>query len=191
MSMGLSTKIRSADEETKRILLRSLVGALGGVSATGPMTIGMVWLHRLLPAKHRYSLPPREITMDLLEGLGFRKKLGPDARAALTLINHFGYGAAAAIVYSLAEWRVAASPLIKGPIFGALVWLVSYLGVLPALGVLDPATKHPHSRNVLMFVVHLVWGVFVGAFVNTLLSEKKRVFGAILSASPLPQRDRT
>ena len=82
------------------------------------------------------------------------------------------------------------APSSKGPIFGALVWLVSYMGLLPALGVLNPATTHPHSRNALMFVVHLVWGLFVGVFVETLLSEKKRVFGAILTPSPVPQRDR-
>ena len=88
------------------MLLRLLVGALGGISATGPMTIGMVWLHRRLPAKHRYSLPPREITLHLAKALGAHRKLGPDARAALTLINHFGYGAMAATLYSLMESRV-------------------------------------------------------------------------------------
>lgn len=184
-------KTRAPGEDSTRILLRSLVGALGGVSATGPMTIGMIWLHRLLPPKHRYSLPPREITMNLLEGLGIDKKLGPDARAALTLINHFAYGAMAAVLYSLAERRVPGGSLIKGPIFGALLWLASYFGLLPALGVLNPATKHPLSRNALMFLVHLVWGLFVGVFVEALLSEKKRIFSAILKASPLPQRDRT
>ena len=40
-----------------------------------------------------------------------------------------------------------------------------------------------------MFVVHLVWGLFVGLFVDTLLSEKERL-RAILTGSPLPQRDR-
>ena len=188
--MTVSNQTRAPGEDSSRILLRSLVGALGGVSATGPMTIGMVWLHRRLAPKHRYSLPPREITMKLMESLGIDKKLGRDARAVLTLVNHFGYGAAAAILYSLVERRVPASSLAKGPIFGALVWLVSYLGLLPALGVLDPATRHPHSRNALMFIVHLVWGLFVGVFVETLLSEKKRVFGAILASSPVPQRDR-
>ena len=188
--MALSERAQAAPHDPTRILLRSLIGALGGVSATGPMTIAMVWLHRLLPPKHRYSLPPREITMKLMESMGMHKKLGADARTALTLINHFGYGAAAAILYSLAERRVPANALAKGPLFGALVWLVSYLGVLPALGVLDPATKHPQSRNMLMFIVHLVWGLFVGVFVDTLLSEKKRLFGAIFTASPLPQRDR-
>ena len=128
--------------------------------------------------------------MKLTESLGIQKKLGPDTQAGLTLVNHFAYGATAAIFYSLVERRVPASSLAKGPIFGALVWLVSYLGLLPALGVLNPATRHPHSRNALMFVVHLVWGLFVGVFVETLLSEKERVFGAILTPSPVPQRDR-
>ena len=172
------------------VFLRSLVGALAGVSATGPMTIGMICLHRLLPQKHRYALPPREITVHLAKALGVQEKLGPEARAALTLINHFGYGAMAATVYSLVEARLPASPIVKGPLFGAIVWMVSYLGLLPAAGVLEPATEHPRSRNALMFIVHLIWGLFVGVFVDTLLSEKKRVFGALLSGSPVPQQDR-
>ena len=61
------------------------MGALGGVSATGPMTIGMVWLHRRLLQNTVIPSPPREITMKLMESLGIDKKLGRDARAALTL----------------------------------------------------------------------------------------------------------
>jgi len=77
----------------------------------------------MLPTKgrHKYSLPPREITVHLAEKIGIHRKLDPDARAALTLVNHFGYGAMAATIYSLVEgWNV-----LKGPIFGAMVWLVS------------------------------------------------------------------
>ena len=170
--------------------MRVLVGALGGLSATGPMTIAMILLHRRLPARHRYSLPPREITVQLAKKAGLIRKLGPEARAALTLINHFGYGAMAATMYSLAEARFPASPLVKGPIFGALVWVVSYFGFLPAVGILDPATKHPPSRNALMLAVHLVWGLVVGVFIETLLSEKKSALGALLASSALPQRDR-
>ena len=173
-----------------KIFLRLLVGALGGLSATGPMTIGMVLLHRLLPTRHRYSLPPREITVHLAEKAGVHKKLDPDARAALTLINHFGYGATAAAIYSLAETKIPAGALVKGPIFGAAVWLVSYFGLLPAVGILKPATKQPFSRNALMLVVHLVWGLVVGVFVETLMSEKKSSFGALLASSPLQEKDR-
>jgi uncharacterized membrane protein YagU involved in acid resistance len=173
-----------------KILLRVLVGALGGLSATGPVTIAMILLHRRLPIRHRYSLPPREITVHLAEKAGVHRKLGPEARAALTLINHFGYGAMAATTYSLAERQIPTGVLVKGPLFGALVWLVSYFGLLPAVGILDPATKHPLSRNVLMLAVHLVWGLVVGVFVETLLSEKRSVFGALVASSPLRQEDR-
>ncbi len=172
------------------LFLRSLVGALGGISATGPMTIGMICLHRRLPHRHRYALPPREITLHAVKALGLQGKLGSTARAAITLINHFGYGALAASVYSLVEARVPTSPIVKGPLFGALVWLVSYLGLLPATGVLESATEHPRSRNALMFAVHLLWGLVVGVFVDTLLSEKKSVFGALVASSPLPHKDR-
>jgi hypothetical protein len=41
-----------------------------------------------------------------------------------------------------------------------------------------------------MFAVHLLWGLVVGVFVDTLLSEKKSVFGALLASSPLPHKDR-
>jgi uncharacterized membrane protein YagU involved in acid resistance len=173
-----------------KILLRVLVGALGGLSATGPMTIAMILLHRWLPTRDRYSLPPREITLHLAEKARVHRKLGPEARAALTLINHFGYGTMAATAYALVEKRIPAGALVKGPLFGALVWVVSYFGLLPALGILDPATKHPPSRNALMLAVHLVWGLVVGVFVETFLSEKKSAVGALLATSPLPQRDR-
>jgi hypothetical protein len=171
------------------LLLRLLVGALGGLSATGPMTVVMILLHRLLPASDRYSLPPREITAHLAEKVG-RRRLDPDTRAALTLVNHFGYGAMAATVYSLVQEGIPAAALIKGPLFGAIVWLVSYLGLLPAVGILQPATEHPPSRNLLMIGVHLVWGLVVGVFVETLLAEKKRTAGALLVGSPLQQKDR-
>ena len=101
-----------------KMLLRLLVGALGGMSATGPMTIAMIWLHRILPTRERYSLPPREIIVHLAGKAGVQKKLDREARAALTLINHFGFGAAAATIYSLVEARIPGKALVKGPIFG-------------------------------------------------------------------------
>jgi uncharacterized membrane protein YagU involved in acid resistance len=172
------------------LLLRLLIGALGGLSATGPMTVFMILLHRLLPPKHRYSLPPREITVHLAQKADLHHKLGTEARAALTLINHFGYGAAAAMVYALLEPRLSATGVIKGAFFGAIVWLVSYFGLLPAAGILEPATRHPASRNLLMLAVHLVWGLIVGVIVETISSERKSASGALVSGSPLPQKDR-
>jgi len=43
-----------------------------------------------------------------------------------------------------------------------MVWGGSYLGLLPSLGILRPATDHPAQRNALMIAAHLVWGATLG-----------------------------
>jgi hypothetical protein len=50
-----------------------------------------------------------------------------------------------------------------GAAFGLGVWTASYLGLLPALGILKPATEHPARRNLLMIGAHVVWGSALGA----------------------------
>ena len=37
------------------------------------------------------------------------------------------------------------------------------MGLLPAAGILKPATEHPARRNALMIASHLVWGAALGA----------------------------
>ena len=44
------------------ITSRLIIGALAGLTATTAMTAAMRRLHRQLPARERYPLPPREIT---------------------------------------------------------------------------------------------------------------------------------
>jgi hypothetical protein len=63
-------------------------------------------------------------------------------------------------------------------------------GLLPAAGILESPTKQPFSRNALMLAVHLIWGLIVGVFVETLLAEKSSPFGALLGSSLLGQKDR-
>ena len=45
---------------------------------------------------------------------------------------------------------------------GVAIWAGSYLGWLPAMGILSPATRHPWRRNLLMIVAHIIWGVTLG-----------------------------
>jgi hypothetical protein len=53
------------------------------------------------------------------------------------------------------------------------VWAGSYLGWLPAAGILSPATEHPARRNALMIASHVVWGAAAGVIVERLSDEKK------------------
>lgn len=133
--------------------------ALGGFVATLPMTLLMLALHRRLPASERYPLPPRLITDRLTQKTGVLDEADEPARVQLAFGGHFAYGAAAGALYGLIPPRAHAAP--SGMVFGLAVWSASYLGLLPAVGLMSPATRHPLRRTGLMVAAHLVWGVGV------------------------------
>ncbi|MCZ7572137.1 MAG: DUF1440 domain-containing protein [Ardenticatenaceae bacterium] len=148
-------------------------GAAAGFIATVPMTIVMLLLHRLLPWLERYPLPPSRITARIAHRIGLRKRMSQEQHLALTALAHFGYGATAGAVYApiAASWHPA--PLVGGIAFGLIVWLASYLGLLPALAVLPPATEHPARRNALMIAAHIVWGATLGLLVDRLGGRRR------------------
>jgi uncharacterized membrane protein YagU involved in acid resistance len=136
---------------------RLLAGALGGTLATVPMTLVMVTLFRRLPPQQRYPLPPREITEVVVRRAAAIRTPGDDRLTTLTLAAHFGYGALTGAAYPLLGPRPA-HPVLFGAGYGLAIWAVSYLGWIPAFGILRPATAHPRHRRRLMLVAHLVWG---------------------------------
>jgi hypothetical protein len=50
--------------------------------------------------------------------------------------------------------------------FGVAVWLLSYMGWLPAIGLFGPATRDTQGRSALMVAAHLVWGAALGGLVD-------------------------
>ncbi|MDQ3439371.1 MAG: DUF1440 domain-containing protein [Planctomycetota bacterium] len=142
-------------------------GALAGLAATVPMTIAMEAMHRRLPARQRHPLPPRKITMRTARRAGFAHELDESQRLELTLAAHFGYGTTAGALYGPLSKRVKGPAAIKGMGYGVVVWAVSYLGLLPALGLMRPATQHAAQRNALMIAAHLVWGASLGLLTAT------------------------
>src|SRR5436190_15759872 len=137
------------------------VGLLGGAAATVPMTVAMELLHRQLPRRERYPLPPRIITQRLTRKAGVERELDEPGHRALALASHFAYGAATGAIYALLKGPVEkrlprdsmpapARAAAQGTAYGLLVWTASYLGLLPAANILTPATEHPKRRNALM-----------------------------------------
>jgi hypothetical protein len=87
--------------------------------------------------------------------------------------------------------RSGGSPVgaaVRGPLFGLLLWAVSYFGLLPGLRVLTPANEHPLGRNALMIGAHLVWGGCLALIYQVLLSDLGRESTAF-HTSPRPHRD--
>lgn len=150
---------------------RVLQGAAAGFVATIPMTISMLIGWRLLPNREKYPLPPREITEEIAERAGVEDQMSEDALVASSLVSHFGYGALTGAGYGLVEQSVALPASIKGVLAGVAVWVGSYLGWLPAMGILRPATQHPWRRNLLMIVAHVIWGVTLGVITRKLVEQ--------------------
>ena len=147
-------------------------GAVAGLAATLPMTASMLVMHQAVPEREREPLPPEEITEKVTEavGLGALKQPGMDA---MTMAAHLGYGAAAGALYGAVAEKVPAHPVVTGIGFGLLVWTGSYLGWLPAAGILRPATEQPASENALMLAAHVVWGSALGLLADRLMEGEK------------------
>lgn len=148
------------------MMQKALFGALAGISATMAMTAAMRHLFAHLDGGNRYPLPPRELTEEMLPS-------SKRALPGLTVLAHSGYGALAGALYGLFPGRKR-----HGALYGVAVWAVSYLGWIPAMHILKPATRHPHERNFLMLAAHVVWGTALAFGLNELNRSANDVFTA-------------
>jgi uncharacterized membrane protein YagU involved in acid resistance len=150
-------------------------GAVGGLVASGAMSLALLGMYRLLPRWQRYDDPPRQITRRILRRVGLKTLVDDEPEQTLsTAIGHFGYGAAAGTLYGGLASGLEAPTLVKGILAGIAVFLVSYMGWLPAFQILPPATKMPKSRAWMMLAGHLVWGIITALLTDRLSSSKGR-----------------
>ena len=154
---------------------RILLGALAGLAATGPMTLAMKLMHEQLPREERYPLPPRQVTEGLAAKAGVNHQLDEGEREAATWVSHFAYGATCGALYgAVSGEKVDEHALLAGVGFGLAVWAGSYLGWLPAAGIISPATEHPARRTALMIAAHAVWGATTAVGVERLAGGRAR-----------------
>jgi hypothetical protein len=144
--------------QSRTLLEDAVLGAVAGCLATVPMTLTMDALHRQLPPEEKYPLPPRLVTMEIAEEVGIKEHMNEKQRHALSLLAHFGMGTAAGTAYGLVGRHLPLPTPLAGAAFGLAVWAGNYLGLLPALQLMRPATQHPPQRTAVMLAAHLVWG---------------------------------
>ena len=152
---------------------RIVSGALAGLGATMAMTIVMSRLHAQLGRRDGYPLPPREIIDEVGASSGERQ-----SRAA-TLAAHFGFGALTGAIFACLPSRRGG-----GMLYGVSVWAISYLGWIPAAGLLAPAWRHPARRNLLMIAAHVVWGAVLAGSLRELEVAEREAFGRQPGAEP-------
>jgi len=149
-----------------RIRLPALL--LGGAVAGGLATIAMTGV---MFAAQRAGLmgemPPEKVTRRLLHRLGWGSPRR-ETQDLLSSLAHLGFGAAAGSLFGALErgLRVPGPPVLAGMVFGSGVWFVSYVGLLPALGLMPPPREDRPGRPQAMLLAHLVYGAVLGALVG-------------------------
>lgn len=143
-----------------------IAGSVAGCVATLPMTLAMEAMHRRLPSDEQYPLPPQQITDNLAQHVGMNPCLDEQSRTQTALVAHFAFGAAMGALYGGLGSRLPVPEPARGVLLGVGVWAGNYLGFLPSVGLLSPATQHPLRRSALMITAHVVWGVTTGLLLN-------------------------
>lgn len=144
-------------------------GIWSGVIATGPMTLAMLEFFNKLPHKERSPLPPAILTREILP---VRSKM---AERELTWLSHFAFGAMSGAIYSVIESWLGKRSLVKGALFGFFVWGASYRGWIPFFNLRPASRNMPLSRNLMMIVAHVIWGVVLGRAVEDMKGQEARL----------------
>jgi uncharacterized membrane protein YagU involved in acid resistance len=149
-----------------------LKGTLAGFVATLPMTIFMLATQRLLPKRQQYELPPEIITKELAHRAHVRHHLNKQLVLGATTVSHFGYGAAMGAAYGPLQKRVSLPAIAQGVLYGLVVWVGSYLGLLPLIGISASGDREPLRRNLMMIAAHIVWGASMGLAASLFFREQ-------------------
>ncbi len=140
---------------------RLLRGVAAGTLATLLMSAVMVVAKRL---GFTGGLPPEKVTAKLLNQAGIHRSA--EQQDALATALHFGFGAGAGAAFALVAPRPAWVRVPAGMAYGGAIWGVSYLGWIPAAGIMPPADRDRHDRQAVMLAGHLVFGAALGVLVG-------------------------
>jgi len=154
--------------DTRRQLPHDLkalaVGAIGGGLATVPMSLVMVGAEKVgLMGRH-----PPDLIMEAALDAGGLSKQKETTRDALAVTLHVVFGIGAGALFGVLQRRLhlPLGPVAQGVIFGSLIWALSYLGWVPALGIMPSAERDRVGRPVTMVLAHWVYGATLGTIVG-------------------------
>ncbi len=143
-------------------------GALAGTLATTVMTgfFGLARWTGLYPEQ----FPPTKITKSALDAVGLRAETGDDAEIAVAAAAHWAFGTGAGAVFGvLQKWLHLRLPgILQGAAFGLLVWIVSYMGWVPAAGLMSHPRNQRPDQVLVLVASHVVYGASLGGVVQAI-----------------------
>ena len=141
-----------------------LDGAAAGAIGTAGMSAWMLAAGRLGIMGEQ---PPDKIAGAALDAAGAHGR-NEETQDALASALHFAFGIGSGALFAALHRRLPfkVPAAFHGMLFGCLVWVTSYQGWLPALGIMPPASRDRPGRQPAMFVAHLIYGALLGAAVG-------------------------
>ena len=152
--------------------LRHMAGGfVDGALATLPMSAFMLAAQRLGAMGQQ---PPERITEAGMHAAGADEVPRPTKKATAVLL-HFAFGGVGGAAFAawarrperrirdlLHRRRGPGHQALTGAVFGSMVWAASYMGWVPALGIMPPATRDRPGRPTSMLVAHWIYGAALG-----------------------------
>ena len=161
-------------------LVRDMLrGFAAGLAGTTTMTATMFVLQKsgLLG-----RMPPRLLVERTLMRVGLhRGRTSRRTRHVLTTLGHVGCGGPRGAAFEVARRAIAARrgrdgslPALglAGVAFGTAVWVVSYAGVIPAVGLMARPSKDRLGRPTAMILAHWIYGATVALTAGTQLASR-------------------
>lgn len=137
----LSTKLQSSAED----------GGQGGEAASPTQPRSDAWEQASTPA---------QVGRKLLEGV-FDVEVPPDRIGLLTNAMHWGYGLSWGALYGLIQETARGPGLRDGLLFGAGMWAMSYVMLVP-MGLYQPPWKYSPKELAIDLSYHVAYGAGVG-----------------------------
>ena len=147
-------------------------GLLGGLAGTAVMSATMVadralgWMTGEVPPRKIGRARPRR-------RWGSREHLSPGVRGELgrRALRLRGGGGGRLRADPAPKVRLP-EPVPAGPAYGAALWVVSYVGLMPMAGLYPPPTEDRPERLGMIFVHHLVYGTALATACRWLRSPR-------------------
>jgi putative membrane protein len=149
-----------------RIWRGVLAGLIGGVVAAGAMSVVHKSLARISTGAGQQTPPTNQhqdddATVKVADGFArwfLHRPLREDTKPLAGNVVHYAFGASVGALYGGGADVVPRVTTAVGLPFGVAVWLGAHVITVPALGLAEPPTRRPLSKEGLEFGLHLVYG---------------------------------
>jgi uncharacterized membrane protein YagU involved in acid resistance len=143
-----------------------IAGLVGGVIAAGAMSVVHKGVAGISAGAQQQKPPPdqhqdEDATVKVADGIArwlLHRPLPEEKKPLAGNLVHYGFGASVGALYGRVAAVVPRVTTAVGLPFGLAVWLGAHVITVPALGLAEPPTRRPPSKEGLEFALHLVYG---------------------------------